>query len=56
MLFDSYHETQDLKNQIKDLRSRLSAIQALYDMFLTGVLKDEKELVQELKKYLKKSD
>jgi hypothetical protein len=55
MIPEVHYEIKDLKNQIKDLRSTLDAIQAVYDMYRTGVLKDEKEFLQEVEKFLKKN-
>jgi hypothetical protein len=56
MIPEVHYEIRDLKNKVKDLRSTLDAIQELYDMYQTGVIKEEQKFIQEVGRHLKKNE
>ena len=54
MIPEINNEIRDLRNQIKDLNSQLFLLWELIDMYDIGVIKEEEELINQIKKRIKK--
>ena len=54
MMPEINNEIRDLRNQIKDLKIEMSLLWELINMYEIGVIKEEKELIEQIKKRVKK--
>jgi hypothetical protein len=52
MMPDTYYEIRDLKNQLKDLRAQREHLINILLTYDAGIIRDEKELIDRLRKEL----